>query len=372
MKRFYLGCIVAAITLSLCSWSCSSGGDDNDGKTPEVPANISVSQESLSLDYTAQTVKVTVTSNVEWGVSIDGAPDWVKVSPSGGLAGSSDVTFTLTENKGTDARSANVLFKAGSVRKQGTITQGYNTDSGIVVPDGYKLVWQDEFDSGSIPDTNEWWYETGGGGWGNNEVQTYVNQKTPGGTDLATIANGLLTISVVKENGSVYSIRMNTKKYWTYGWFEARLKVSDVAGAWPAYWMMPQNYTTWPGDGEIDIMEYAISTQGKDKVSSSIHCNAYNWPKGTQKTHVESISKAADEFHVYALEWSATEMNFYIDGKKHLTFKNEGTGYDVWPFNAPFYLKLNMAWGGNMGGTTADGNLPARYQIDYVRVFQKK
>jgi beta-glucanase (GH16 family) len=136
--------------------------------------------------------------------------------------------------------------------------------------------------------------------------------------------------------------------------------------------MMPQNFKTWPGDGEIDIMEYAISTQGKNKSSSSIHCNAYNWPNGTQKTHVQPVSNAATEFHVYALEWTASEMKFYIDGKQHLVFQNEGKGYNSWPFDAPFYLKFNMAWGGNMGGTTSESMLPATYEIDYVRVFTKK
>ena len=148
--------------------------------------------------------------------------------------------------------------------------------------------------------------------------------------------------------------------------------MSDVPGSWPAFWMMPQNYKTWPGDGEIDIMEYAISTQGKNKSSSSIHCNAYNWPAGTQKTHVQPVVNAASEFHVYALEWTSTEMKFYIDGKQHLVFKNENKGYDAWPFDAPFYLKFNMAWGGNMGGTTDESKLPATYEIDYVRVFTKK
>ena len=248
--------------------------------------------------------------------------------------------------------------------KQGVVIDG--------VPDGYKLVWQEEFDEGSVPSTSKWWYETGGGGWGNNEIQTYVSEKTPGGTSLAKVDKGVLTISAVKENNKVYSIRMNTFEGWTYGWFEARIKVSDVAGSWPAFWMMPKNYTTWPGDGEIDIMEYAISTQGKNKSSSSIHCNAFNWPAGTQKTHVQAVPNAASEFHVYALEWTADQMAFYVDGIRHLTFKNDGQGYDHWPFSAPFYLKLNLAWGGNMGGTTKDSALPAQYIVDYVRVFQKE
>ena len=118
-------------------------------------------------------------------------------------------------------------------------------------------------------------------------------------------------------------------------------------------------------------MEYAISTQGKNRSSSSIHCNAFNHMNGTQKTHVQSVSNAATEWHVYACEWTAEWMQFYIDGKQHLQVSNDGQGYDHWPFYTPFYLKLNLAWGGNMGGSIDESKLPAVYEVDYVRVFQK-
>ena len=239
----------------------------------------------------------------------------------------------------------------------------------VGAPTGYALVWSDEFDVAGQP-SSEWWYETGGGGWGNNEEQVYVAGSYDG-NNLAFISNGSLKIKAQKIGSTVYSIRMNTQRAWQYGWFEARIKVSDVPGAWPAFWMMPKNFTAWPKDGEIDIMEYAVSTQGKDKSSSSIHCNAYNWMKGTQKTHVQVVPGAATEFHVYAMEWTASEMKFYVDGELHLTFKNDGKGYDSWPFDAPFYLKFNMAWGGSMGGTLDDNQLPAVYEVDYVRVYQK-
>jgi beta-glucanase (GH16 family) len=221
-----------------------------------------------------------------------------------------------------------------------------------------------------LPDTAEWWYETGAGGWGNNEIQEYV-AGSKNGYDLASVSDGTLKIKAQKIGGKVYSIRMNTSQGWKYGYFEARIKVSDVPGAWPAFWMMPKNFTAWPKDGEIDIMEYAVSTQGKDKSSSSIHCNAFNWPAGTQKTHVQPVPGAASEFHVYAMEWTASWMKFYVDGELHLTFNNNGKGYDSWPFDQSFYLKLNLAWGGNMGGTTDENQLPAVYEVDYVRVYQK-
>ena len=367
MKKIISFTLLLASILNLCCCACSGNEGEQVSK-----ASLSVSPLDLTADFNTRTMTVTVTSDADWGVSIEGAPDWVSVFPSGGVSGTSEITFTFSENKGLEARSAKVLYKAGSTRKEAVITQGFDENSEIVVPEGYKLVWQEEFDEGDCPNTDKWWYETGGGGWGNNEVQTYVSQTTPSGTNIAKVEKGALTISTVKENGTVYSIRVNTKDAWQYGWFEARIKVSEDAGSWPAFWMMPKNYTTWPGDGEIDIMEYAISTQGKDKSSSSIHCNAYNWPKGTQKTHVQSVKGAATEFHVYALEWTAEQMVFYVDGTPHLTFRNNGGGYDYWPFNAPFYLKLNMAYGGNMGGNRDENALPAEYQIDYVRVFQKK
>ena len=283
--------------------------------------------------------------------------------PSGGLQ-----MFDNTNN-------APIYVPSGSVDKYKAAYYWKNYASRIQAipsvgaPDGYALVWSDEFDVAGQP-SSEWWYETGGGGWGNNEEQVYVAGSYDG-NNLAFISNGSLKIKAQKIGGTVYSIRMNTERSWEYGYFEARIKVSDVPGAWPAFWMMPKNFTSWPGDGEIDIMEYAVSTQGKDKSSSSIHCNAYNWMKGTQKTHVQVVPGAATEFHLYAMEWTASEMKFYVDGELHLTFNNDGNGYDSWPFDAPFYLKFNMAWGGSMGGTLDDNQLPAVYEVDYVRVYQK-
>lgn len=359
---------LAAATLFNCSCGQEPVPSDSD-------VTLSVNPSSVNAKYEQQTVALEVTASGDWGVSV-ADKDWCSVSPSGGIKGVSTVKLTLATNRTGKERQNTVTFRFGSKTLDVPVTQGFSEEDippapgEIVVPDGYKLDWNEEFDDAGKPSTADWWYETGGGGWGNNELQTYV-AGSYNGEDLAFISDGTLKIQAKKIGGTVYSIRMNTKRYWQYGWFEARIKVSDVPGSWPAFWMMPQNFKTWPGDGEIDIMEYAISTQGKNKSSSSIHCNAYNWPKGTQKTHVQAISNAATEFHVYALEWTSSDMRFYIDGKQHLLFKNEG-GYDKWPFDAPFYLKFNLAWGGNMGGTTSESQLPATYEVDYVRVFTKK
>jgi len=348
----------------LCALCACQGNTD-----PVEPVdNVKTSPEALTFTAEPQTLALSVNAGGAFQAYCN--DDWVTVDPSYTAESSGTVNVTVTENLDFEPRSSELVIKVGTVRHKVSLTQQAATAPSIVAPEGYKLVWNDEFDSAGKP-SSEWWYETGGGGWGNNESQVYVSG-TQDGEDLASISGGTLKIKLQKIGSTVYSIRMNTTKSWTYGWFEASIKVSDVKGSWPAFWMMPKNFTTWPGDGEIDIMEYAISTQGKNRSSSSIHCNAFNHMKGTQKTHVQSISNAASEFHVYACEWTADWMKFYIDGKLHLTVNNDGQGYDHWPFTTPFYLKLNMAWGGNMGGTTDESGLPAVYEIDYVRVFQAK
>ncbi|MBR4826849.1 MAG: family 16 glycosylhydrolase [Bacteroidales bacterium] len=355
--------ITALILLAVCS--CNGGKVD----PVEPEDNVKTSPEALTFTAEPQTLTLSVNAGEAFQAYCNS--DWVKVDPAYTAESSGEVKVTVSENMEFDPRSTELVIKAGTVRHKVPVTQVAATAPSIVAPEGYRLVWNDEFDKSGKPDESEWWYETGGGGWGNNELQSYVAQSKDG-EDLASVSGGSLKITAKKIGNTVYSIRMNTRKSWTYGWFEAAIKVSDVRGSWPAFWMMPQNFKTWPGDGEIDIMEYAISTQGKNYSSSSIHCGAFNWPKGTQKTHKQSVSNAATEYHVYALEWMADKMVFYVDGKAHLTFENDGKGYDHWPFDNPFYLKFNMAWGGNMGGTTDEDGLPAVYEVDYVRVFQKK
>ena len=361
--------IFAALALQVIL-TVACGDKDNastDNKT------IDVSPAALSCNAAKAELPLSIKASDSFQVFAADDCDWVSVNPSYSKESSATVVVSVADNVSYKERSTEITVKCGTTRKKVSLTQAAmeKGEIDIQVPEGYSMVWNDEFDEGSIPDGKNWWYETGAGGWGNNELQSYV-ACTQDGVDLASISAGTLKIKAQKIGGTVYSIRMNTKKYWTYGWFEARIKVSDVPGSWPAFWMMPQNFKTWPGDGEVDIMEYAISTQGKNKVSSSIHCNKYNHTIGTGKTHVQSISNAASEFHVYACEWTAEGFKFYVDGKQHHSFANDGTGnYDTWPFFNPFYLKLNLAWGGNMGGNTDENGLPAVYEIDYVRVFQK-
>ena len=247
----------------------------------------------------------------------------------------------------------------------------------IYTPAGYQLVWRDEFNDPAfeMPNPAEWWYETAEPGWVNNELQTYVAGRT-GDIVTADVSGGTLKIRAIKSGNRVYSARVNTRKNWTYGYFEARLKLPEGKGTWPAFWMMPSVWSGWPEGGEIDIMEHVgcVPTE----VSSSIHCKAYYHAIGTQKTAARKIAGVMDEFHTYALEWTPEYIKTYVDGE--LLFKYDPDDYpkgrnaDTWPFDKPFELKLNLAWGGDWGGMYGvdESCLPATYEIDYVRVFQKQ
>ena len=237
------------------------------------------------------------------------------------------------------------------------------------VPEGYALVWSDEFERDNIAD--EWWYETGAHGWGNNELQNYVAGAS-GGDTCAMTSDGSLKIIAKKQGDRVISIRLNSRRNWTYGYFEARLKLPSGKGTWPAFWMLPQKMKNWPDDGEIDIMEEV--GYNANYVSASVHCKAYNHVAGTQKTVEQLVPTAQSEFHVYAVEWTEDYIYAYVDGVRYFSFANDGRGdKNTWPFNVPFYLKLNLAWGGNWGGAKGvdEKALPAVYEVDYVRVYQR-
>lgn len=236
-----------------------------------------------------------------------------------------------------------------------------------------KLIWSDEFDKGTRPDTTKWVYNigTGSNGWGNNEAQYYTGDSTN-----ARIENGTLIIEARKESkgGKNYtSARMITqgKASWTYGRIEVRAKLPKGVGTWPAIWMLGDNINTvnWPACGEIDIMEHVGKEQ--DMILWSTHSKLNNWSLGTQKTNKATIEGVSTAFHVYKIEWSKDYIQFFVDDKLYYTSPNEGKGSDYYPFTAPQFLLLNLAIGGNLGGPTInDAIFPCRMEVDYVRVYQ--
>lgn len=232
-------------------------------------------------------------------------------------------------------------------------------------------VFEDDFISTGNPDPAKWTLETGGNGWGNNELQNY----TASGN--ATVTGGNLVITAKKEasNGRNYSsARMITKgkAEWTYGRFEIRAKLPRGRGTWPAIWMLhaTPTYGPWPASGEIDIMEHVGFDQ--NKVHFSVHTSAYNHSIGTQKSTNMIVPTASDEFHKYRLDWTPFSIKGFIDDVQYFEFKNENAGFTKWPFNIKYFMILNVAVGGDWGGAQGidESVFPASMLVDYVKVYK--
>ena len=235
-----------------------------------------------------------------------------------------------------------------------------------------KLVWSDEFNGTGLPDPSKWTAEVGGGGWGNNELQYYTKDSLSN----ARQENGNLVITLKKQNmgsNNYTSARLITrdKATWTYGRFEIRAKLPKGLGTWPAIWMLSANSPlVWPDDGEIDIMEHVGYDPGV--VHATVHTKAYNHIIGTQKGATTTVNDFSDNFHIYKFEWSSNKMTFYVDDTPYFIFADNGSGYSAWPFYKPFFMILNIAYGGNWGGQKGvdDSILPQQMLVDYVRVYQ--
>ena len=262
--------------------------------------------------------------------------------------------------------------ESGCVEAPSVVTPQLTKDS-IKVPDGYRLVWHDEFEQDTVLNAENWTHEVWRKGFVNNELQEYVNHKTPNGQLVTEVKNGRLLIHCVKENGKIYSGRVYAKVHegWQYGYFEASIKLPKGRGTWPAFWMMPVNFRSWPADGEIDIMEEV--GYHPNYVSSSLHANAHVHSNGTQVTHEILCEGAENDFHTYAMLWTAQNITTYVDGRLQLSYDNRGLGRDDWPYDNPFYVIFNLAWGGNWGGSQGvdERALPATMEVEYIRVFQK-
>ena len=255
-----------------------------------------------------------------------------------------------------------------------------STPATLAPPVGSTLVWADEFDRSGLPDAVKWNYDTAFNkrGWHNEEKQYYSAARP----ENARVEDGKLIIEARAEElkdradwgGQKYSsARLITrgKAKWKYGYFEIRAKLPCGVGTWPAIWTLADvPNMKWPDDGEIDIMEHV----GHDKgvVHQTIHTGAYNHVKKTHKASQMTLPDVCDAFHTYQLDWTRDRLVMGIDGKPNFTFARSDNKAE-WPFDLPHYLLLNIAVGGAWGGAQGidPKALPARMQVDYVRVYQR-
>jgi len=231
-----------------------------------------------------------------------------------------------------------------------------------------QLVWEDNFDGDSL-NSDVWNFELGDGcpnlcGWGNNELQIYTQKNHE-------LKDGLLTISAKHKDGVYTSTKINTreKREFQYGKIEVRAKLPTGKGLWPAFWMLGSNIKEvgWPLSGEIDILEYV----GKEPetIFTTLHtADSYGSSINTRKDVVKGIEEG---FHIYSIDWTKDKIDFFIDHKLFYSFVPKNKSVEVWPFDQPFYMILNVAIGGNFGGAVVDNSVfPQEFVIDYVRVYQ--
>jgi beta-glucanase (GH16 family) len=288
---------------------------------------------------------------------------------------------TLTAPPGTAVVRYQTVFHQGSDNANGSVyldDLSLNQNSGTTTSNtAWNIVWSDEFDGTTIASGN-WSFETGNGGWGNNELEYYTSR-----SQNAYVTNGLLHIVARQESfgGSSYtSARMKSQNHFSkmYGRIEFRAKLPYGVGFWPALWMLGNNFPTvgWPASGEIDIMENKGSVPGQ--VQGTIHYSNlsnqhlqstgfYNFPAGNGATN----------FHKYLLSWTTNSIQWYVDGQLYETQTSwsSSTGPYPAPFNQPFYFIMNLAVGGNYLGNPGTNSIntnaiwPGDMQVDYVRVY---
>jgi beta-glucanase (GH16 family) len=242
-------------------------------------------------------------------------------------------------------------------------------------PEGMTLVWSDEFDARTIDRTN-WTFDLGGGGWGNGEAQYYTDREVN-----ARLEDGQLVIELHQEryeDAYYTSARLKTQglREFQYGRIEARIRVPEGAGTWPAFWALGAQFDPsssdpahqWPNVGEIDIMEYV--GREPDLTMGTIHGPGYAGAGGLTRWNRQDHD-IADAFHVFAIEWDADGIEWFYDDETFYAVGPDDLGNRDWVFDQPFFLILNLALGGTLGGNIAlDLEFPIRYEVDYVRVYQ--
>jgi len=251
-----------------------------------------------------------------------------------------------------------------------------HADPAEALPGSWQMVWSDEFNQpdGSKPDPTKWGYDTGGNGYGNNEKEYYTDR-----TNNVRIEDGKLVIEALRQDfsGKHYTsgrILTQGKYSWTYGIFEARIKIPRGQGIWPAFWMLGTsiNSDSWPDCGEIDIMENIGREPGT--VHGTVHGPGYSGAHGIGgPVSLADNAVVADNFHIFAVDCEPGSVTWFMDGKKYFSITPASLPQGTrWVFDKPKFLLLNLAVGGFWPGyPDATSTYPQRMVVDYVRVYQK-
>lgn len=259
-------------------------------------------------------------------------------------------------------------------------------------PKKLKLLWSDEFNGkkGLRPSAKIWSAEIGGGGWGNSERQFYTDKASNAsmdGSGRLVITANRISNEYAEQVGTVSgtedilnrcsecqftSARLKTARNlgFMYGRLEARIKMPQGVGTWPAFWMLGGDLldgVPWPECGEIDIMEFRGDIS--DRSTSALH--GPTTPKGSGLgAAFLSNTPLSDGFHTYAIEWKKNRIDFIVDGRVNGTFTSADTGTRGWVYNQEFFIILNLAMGGTYAGEYIDPMLnQAQLSVDYIRFY---
>lgn len=241
-----------------------------------------------------------------------------------------------------------------------------------------KLIWSDEFEEEGAPNPENWTYDLGHGhnGWGNREIQEYTDK-----AENVRVENGRLIIDVIKDKSGQWTsgrVKSQGLQQFQYGRIEFRAKLPAGVGTWSALWLLGENFVEkgWPACGEIDVMEHVGRDHGT--IHSVLHTS---YSHGD--SHTKGITKVEDcttTFHVYSVDWTPEAITFSVDDVPHYVYSPEVKNEKNWPFDAPFFLIMNIAMGGTFGShpdhesdgkkNGIDPNLThSRMEVDYVRVY---
>ncbi|MEK9782797.1 MAG: glycoside hydrolase family 16 protein [Flavobacteriales bacterium] len=241
----------------------------------------------------------------------------------------------------------------------------------LTAADREGLVWNDEFDQSTL-DTSKWNFQTGDGtaegipGWGNGEEQTYTNR-----TQNLQLENGFLKITARKESlqGKSYtSARINTQDKFSlqYGRIVVRATLPKLAGTWPAVWMLGDNYSNvgWPRCGEIDFIEQ--NGQEKDKIIGTSHWFDEGSSNNAKYSTTLDFPNLTESFQKYTLVWNEAYIRMFVGSAKYYEIALN----DTLPFDQPFFLLINLAMGGTLGGNINSTFLQEDFLIDYIRIYE--
>ncbi len=401
MKRF-LGLLFLSLLLAM-GCSKSSGGGGSQVNLPTLSTNnvsaarnyngtssvnfrffvslSTVCTNDISVAYT--TVSGTAIANQDFipnsgilTIASGQSTGYVDVSVLADSTRKNNLTFYVAFSNPTNATISGSDSAIGTIQCNGTYMpiDTSSTTGGFSSPKsypGYTLAWSDEF-SGKTLNTNNWNYEIGGNGWGNNELEYYTNS-----SNNSFLTSGCLVIEARNEvfaGNSYTSARINTmnKQQFQYGRIDIRAKLPVGSGAWPALWMLGSNYTTagWPLCGETDIMELKGGISSAE-IFGSLHWHNNDNSEGTiTNQYTTTPGDFSQKFHVFSLIWKQNSVQFLVDNTPYATGTSADVTNGTWPFNAAQFFIFNVAVGGNFPGTVQSSAFPQRMFVDYVRVFQ--